>query len=64
MRQGLLTSALLLAGAAILLVVLLNLYLIQPRLALKLATPEPLPSIEQMPSPPPGKQVAPGAATG
>ena len=58
MRQGSLTSSLLLVGAALLIVVLVNLYLVQPRLALKLEPPAPLPSIEEMPSPPPGKQVA------
>ncbi|MEA3333588.1 MAG: hypothetical protein U9Q58_08325 [Pseudomonadota bacterium] len=58
MRQGFLIPALLILGAAILLVVLLNLYLVQPRLVLKLEAPAPLPGIAQMPSPPPGKQVA------
>ncbi|MEA1923208.1 MAG: hypothetical protein U9N63_11200 [Pseudomonadota bacterium] len=58
MRQGFSTPALLISGTAILLVVLLNLYLVQPRLALLLEAPQPLPSIAQMSSPPPGKQVA------
>lgn len=58
MRQGLLLPSLLFIGVAVLIVVLVNLYLVQPRLALKLEAPEPLPTIEQMPSPPPGKQVA------
>ncbi len=58
MRQGLLLPSLLGIGVAVLIVVLVNLYLVQPRLALKLKAPEPLPTIEQMPSPPPGKQVA------
>ena len=58
MRQGSLLPSLLFCGGAVIFVVLINLYLVQPRLALQLVAPEPLPSIEQMPSPPPSKQVA------
>ncbi len=57
MRQGLSLPFLMLAGVAIVLLVLVNSYLIRPRLSLKLEAPEPLPSIGRMPSPPPGRQV-------
>ncbi len=58
MKQGSVTPILLLGGLAVLVLVLLNLYLIQPRLALKLPPLPPLPSIDEMPSPPANKQVA------
>ncbi|MBN2809681.1 MAG: hypothetical protein JXR80_09345 [Deltaproteobacteria bacterium] len=55
MRQS---SVLLFFGVVVIGVVLVNLYLVQPRLALHLPVPEPPPTIEQMPSPPPAQQVA------
>jgi len=58
MRQSSLFSILLLVGFLLLGLFLLNLYLLQPRMALKLATPVPLPTIEEMPNPPHGEQVA------
>ncbi len=58
MRQGSILPFILFTVVIFTVVVLVNLYLVQPRLALQLESPEPLPSIGQMPSPPPGKQVA------
>lgn len=57
MPQKSIISFILLIGVVCIVLILVNLYLVQPRLALKLEAPEPLPTIEQMPSPPPGIQV-------